>query len=490
MPNLVWFRRDFRLHDNTALHHAARDAADGVVVPVFVFDDAILKHPDTGGAVVKFMTDCLGVLRDNFAAAGVQMVFLHGDPAEQIPALAARVGASAVCFNKDYHPAAIQRDDAVRRALAAGGVEARAYKDQVLFEEREILAASTGEAYTVYSPYARAWRARLAEAFDPAEGPKTWDKPRLKPWQLPTKPKGGPLRVVELYSPRDLGFADVPPGIEIPAGEDAARKMLKAFAAGPIRHYKQQRNFPADDAGTSRLSPHLRHGTLSPRQCLRAATYVRRESPAYREGADTWIGELVWREFYQQILFNFPHVVDEPFKRKLAGLPWENDRKAFDAWCHGKTGYPIVDAAMRQLNQTGWMHNRLRMIVAMFLTKDLRIDYRWGERYFMQRLIDGETAQNNGGWQWSASTGTDAQPYFRIFNPASQSEKFDPDGAFIRRFVPELAEVPERFVHAPHEMTPEQQRAANCVIGRDYPAPLVEHDVERKRTLAMFEAAK
>ena len=489
MPNIVWFRRDFRLHDNTALYHAARDAADGVVVPAFVFDDAILRHPDTGGAIVKFMTDCLATLRDHFAAAGVTMLFLHGDPVRQIPALAEAVGASGVYFNKDYHPSAVERDDAVRAALAKRAVDARAFKDQVIFEEREILAASTGEPYTVYSPYARAWRARLVETCG-GEGPKVWNRPKLQPWRPPPRWAVAGINVVELYGPESLGFRDAPPRIEIAAGEDAGRKMLKAFAAGPIRHYKQRRNLPADPEGTSRLSPHLRHGTLSPRQCLRAATYVMNQNPAYREGADAWIGELIWREFYQQILFNFPHVVDSAFKRKLADLPWEFDEASWRTWCEGRTGYPIVDAAMRQLNQTGWMHNRLRMIVAMFLTKDLRIDYRRGERYFMQKLIDGETAQNNGGWQWSASTGTDAQPYFRIFNPASQSEKFDPDGAFIRQFVPELRNVPATFIHAPHEMTAAQQQASGCVIGRDYPAPVVDHDAERRRTLAMFEAAR
>lgn len=485
MPNIVWFRRDFRLHDNTALFHAARDADDGAVIPAFGFDDALLKHPDTGGAIVKFMTDCLAVLRDNLAAAGVTMLFLHGRPAEQLAALADQAGASAVYFNKDYAPFALERDDQVRRELSERGVAVRAFKDQVIFEEREIVAASTGEPYTVYTPYAKAWRAKLADSF-PAGGPKTWDAPKLRPWQPTFRPKR-PLNVVGLYAPADLGFTDVR-DIEIAAGEDVARKMLRSWCAGPIKSYKSTRNFPADERGTSRLSPHLRHGTISPRQCLRAASFVAEKDPSFREGADAWVGELIWREFYQQILANFPHVAAQPFKRKLADLPWENDRALFRAWCEGRTGYPIVDAAMRQLNHTGWMHNRLRMIVAMFLTKDLRVDYRWGERYFMQKLIDGETAQNNGGWQWSASTGTDAQPYFRIFNPASQAEKFDPDGTFVRKYVPELARVPREFVHAPHEMPAADASRAGCEVGVDYPAPVVDHAESRRKTLAMFKA--
>lgn len=485
MPILVWFRRDFRIHDNTALYHAVRDSADGIVIPLFIFDDAILKHSDTGAAIVHFMIGCLENLRDNFAKDGVDMLFVHGKPLDQLRAVAKQTGASAVYFNKDYHPAAIERDDEVRQHLPQHGIEVRAFKDQVVFEERELLAASTKEAYTVYTPYSKSWRARLAQEYGPKKGPPTWDKPRLAPWKSAVKSTGG-ANVVDLYSPAQLGFADGP-AIEVAAGEDAARKMLKAWCARPIKSYKESRNFPADEKGTSRLSAHLRHGTLSARQCVRAAMYVAGESAAFKTGADTWVGELIWREFYQQILFNFPNVVDHPFKKKFAGLQWEYDKGAFKKWCDGQTGYPIVDAAMRQLNATGWMHNRLRMIVAMFLTKDLRIDYRWGERYFMQKLIDGETAQNNGGWQWSSSTGTDAQPYFRIFNPASQSEKFDEKGVFIRRYVPELNGVVDDFIHSPSQMTPLQQAQSQCVIGRDYPPPIVDHSDARQQTLAMFK---
>lgn len=486
MAHIVWFRRDFRLHDHTALFHAVREAPDSNVIPVFIFDDAILKHPDMGGAIVEFMLGCLQTLKENLGKQGVELLILHGTPVEQLEALVKQTGATGLYFNRDYHPAAVERDDEVTRRLTKIGVTVKSYKDQVIFEQREIIAASTGEPYTVYTPYAKTWRSRLAEEFDPGKGPATWDAPKLSPHELKVKAVGGLART-GLPTTEELGFRDVPPRIEIPSGEDAARKLLRAWCAGPVRTYKDTRDLPSDATGTSRLSPHLRHGTLSPRQCLRAAMFVAGKNPAFKTGADGWIGELIWREFYQQILFNFPHVVEQPFKRHLAGLPWREDRAQFRRWCDGTTGYPIVDAAMRQLNQTGWMHNRLRMIVAMFLTKDLRIDYRWGERYFMQKLLDGETAQNNGGWQWSSSTGTDAQPYFRIFNPRSQSEKFDPEGAFIRRYVPELARVPAEFVHAPHEMTPTQQEAAGCRVGRDYPFPLVDHDVARQQTLGMFK---
>jgi deoxyribodipyrimidine photo-lyase len=483
----MWFRRDFRLNDNTALHHAAREAADGAVIPVFILDDAILRHPETGAAIVQFMLGCLATLRDNLAAQGVDLLVLHGRPVEQLAALVKQTGSNAVYFNKDYDPRALERDDEVRRVLGGRGVDVRAFKDQVIFEERELLAGSTGEAYTVYTPYAKAWRKRLAETIDVSKGPATWPAPKLKPWQNSLRPIDE-LRPVPLPSPGELGFTEGPEKMAVEPGEDVARDMLKAWCTKPIRDYPNTRNTPALPNGTSRLSPHLRHGTLSPRQCLRAATYVATRNPAFGAGVEKWVSELIWREFYQQILFNFPHVIDEPFKRKLATIPWENDAALFEAWCAGRTGFPIVDAAMRQLNQTGWMHNRLRMIVAMFLTKDLRIDYRKGERYFMQRLIDCETAQNNGGWQWSASTGTDAQPYFRIFNPASQSEKCDPDGSFIRTFVPELARVPGELIHAPHEMTPLQQETFGCRIGTDYPAPIVDHATARAKTLAMFQS--
>ncbi|HRK32148.1 MAG TPA: deoxyribodipyrimidine photo-lyase, partial [Tepidisphaeraceae bacterium] len=320
MVNIVWFRRDFRLHDNTALWHAAKASGEGAVQPVFVFDDEILRHPDTGGAVVSFMLGCLESLREAFAASGVSMRFLHGPPSEQLPLFANAMGARAVYFNKDYHPAAIARDDEVTLALSRAGVEVRSFKDQVIYEERELLAASTGEAYTVYTPYARAWRAKLAAERDAQAGPKLWDAPKLRPFNVePTLIRG--LKLVDLYTTADLGF-DPPPALSVPRGEAAARAMLRRWCSGPIKDYAQSRNFPADEDGTSKVSAHLRHGTLSPRQCVRAAMYVRGKSTAFSDGADKWIGELIWREFYQQILFNFPSVVDQPFKAKLANLKW------------------------------------------------------------------------------------------------------------------------------------------------------------------------
>jgi deoxyribodipyrimidine photo-lyase len=482
MPIICWLRRDLRLHDNTALFHAAADSSDGVI-PVFIFDDAILRHPDCGSPIVTFMLGCLRELRDGLRKSGGDLLLLHGNPVEQLRTLAAKTAASAVYHNKDYDPAAIARDQSVARELAKDNVTVRSFKDLVIFEQTEIVTASSRQAYTVYSPYKRAWLARLAEERRAGRGPDVLAKPKLK---LAAAFKNA--RGIDLPSPADLGFTPFA-GIEIAHGEAAGAQILAVFCAGPLVSYKKHRNFPAIE-GVSRLSPHLRHGTVSARQALRAAINARDAGgKEYAEGADAWIGELIWREFYQQMLFNFPSVVTETFKPGMNRLKWRHSEKDFESWKTGRTGFPIVDAAMRQLNQTGWMHNRLRMITAMFLTKDLLIDYKWGERYFANLLIDFETAQNNGGWQWSASTGADAQPYFRIFNPTTQSQTCDPEGAFIRRYCPELSAVPTEFIHAPHEMPPLHQELSKCRIETDYPAPMVDHAEARAAALKMFKGA-
>jgi deoxyribodipyrimidine photo-lyase len=394
---------------------------------------------------------------------GGELVLLRGKPLEELRKVAKKVGASAVYFNKDYDPAAVERDVEVEDVLRGAGVEVRGFKDQVIFEEGEILAVSTGEPYTVYTPYRKAWMKKLEE-----EGMgEILGKARVR------FAKVGPVGI-EMPTVESLGFERVEK-MEIAAGETAGRKMLKGFAKGGIGKYARRRNFPALSGGTSRLSPHLRHGTIS----IREAVGVARRS-------EVWLGELIWREFYQQILFNFPEVAADAFREKFRRLEWRKDEAGFEAWCRGKTGFPIVDAGMRQLNATGWMHNRVRMIVAMFLTKDLRIDYRRGERYFANRLIDHEVAQNNGNWQWCAGTGTDAQPWFRIFNPASQSRSYDAKGEYIRRWVRELKRVPGGFIHEPHLMPVGVQKKFGCVIGKDYPAPIVEHAVAREAAMKMF----
>ncbi len=486
MPTLVWFRRDFRLADHTALIAAA---GAGEIIPVFVLDDAILGAPDTGAPIVAYMLACLTELRDSIRSAGGELIFLRGQPVDQLPKLAEATAADALYYNKDYAPGAVERDVAVELAFAQTGRIAKGFKDQVIFEEQEILTHA-GAPHKTFTPYKNAWWKLLRQCFGDT-GPTPAPMPPLRfavsPQNLPRQIDG--LVRVELPAPADLGFE---PKLqwEIPPGESAARAMLDAFLAGPISTYPATRNLPAIADGTSRLSPHLRHGTLSVRQCLAGALAVARDRPDAGAGALAWINELVWREFFQQVAFNFPEAMDRPFRREYRHLEYRDDPAALAAWIAGKTGFPIIDAAMRQLAATGWMHNRLRMIVAMFLTKDSRLDHRLGQDHFARSLIDHEIAQNNGNWQWCAGVGTDAQPYFRIFNPARQSAACDPAGAFIRRYCPELSNVPDRFIHAPGEMTPDQQTASRCAIGADYPAPIVDHAAARLETLTMFKNAR
>ncbi|MDW8054290.1 MAG: deoxyribodipyrimidine photo-lyase [Anaerolineae bacterium] len=489
MRIIHWFRRDLRLEDNAALLAAARDA-EGEVLPVFVLDDALLRGKDVAPARVQFMLESLAELDARLRQLGSRLILMRGEPSEALLQLARAAGADAVYFNRDYTPLARARDQRVQQKLQAAGVRVRTFKDLVIFEGDELLSAS-GQPYTVFTPFKKAWLHRIAAA-----PPQPQGKPKLAP--LPQLA----VNTVALPTASALGFnidQSLPRG-----GETEAWRLLTHFKqSGAMRAYALQRDFPAIE-GTSRLSPHLRFGTISPRQCYAEAvatlsypfpaprSFSPAASDAKKEGADAWISELIWREFYIYILYHFPHADRANFNRAFDAMAWgsgdpELDEMRFRAWCEGRTGYPIVDAAMRQLNQTGWMHNRTRMIVASFLVKDLWLDWRLGERYFMQKLVDGDPASNNGGWQWAASTGTDAQPYFRIFNPTLQSERFDPDGAFIRRWVPELARVPNEYVHAPHRMPPSLQREVGCVIGKDYPAPIVDHNVQKEEILRRFK---
>ncbi len=460
---LHWFRRDLRLTDNTAL---ARAAADGErLLPVFVIDDALLARADTGAPRVAFLLACLRTLADSLAAAGSRLLVLRGAPERELPRLARMLDAVAIHWNKDYEPYARERDARVATALRAVGVASHAWKDHVLFEEAEILTAA-GTPFTVFGPYARAWSRRR-----PAP-----PSPRTR---LPPAPAAGDGAA--LPSPEALGFAAT--GALPEPGERAARRRLRRFIDTRLAAYDAARNLLAE-AGTSELSPYLRFGVLSIRTAYAA---VAGRSTA---GARAWRNELAWRDFYCQILFHHPNVEREAFRPALRNLPWSGSAAHFDAWCRGETGYPIVDAAMRQLNASAWMHNRARMIVAAFLTKDLLVDWRRGERYFMQRLVDGDLAANNGGWQWSASTGTDAQPFFRLFNPSTQGERFDRDGAYVRRWVPELARVPVHWIHRPWEMPGVDARGAGVVLGRTYPDRIVRHEEQRPKALALYRRSR
>jgi len=438
-----WFRADLRVQDNTALHAACGEAER--VVPVFIFDPLILKARDTGAPIVGFMLECLRALEAQVRDAGGRLIFRHGPPEREMESLLRETKATALYFNRDYEPMARKRDAAVTKMAQGLGVEVRSFKDAVAHEPEEILK-NDGTPFRVFTPYSRAWRAMGAgKALPKVPFPRAAEFAQPKSLALPTS--------------EELGFK-----VEIPlpkAGEDAARERLREFCAGDLLRYAEARHFPALGA-SSRMSPHLRLGTISPREMLGAAEQAAEKHPAARRQIDTFVSELIWREFYRQILWYFPHVAESCFRPEYDGLKWENDERLFRAWCEGRTGFPMVDAGMRQLNTTGWMHNRVRMITAMFLTKDLHISWQWGERYFMQKLLDADLASNNGGWQWSAGTGTDAQPWFRIFNPISQAQKFDPEGRYIQQFVPEI----------------------NLLT---YPAPIVDHATQRLKTLEMFK---
>lgn len=462
---IFWFRRDLRLSDNVGLHEAGKAAA--AVVPVFVFDEKILRREDVGGACVAFMLDCLDSLAKNLEAVGSRLILRHGDPLVEIPRLVRETGAEAVFWNRDYEPHAIGRDRAMEARGRELGFVTRHFRDTVFHEAGEPRTGG-GTPYLVFTPYARAWRALPKEPARPAFKRACAGIGDVASWPAPALGK--------------LGFSC---GAETPrGGEKEARALLRSFVAEGLGRYGDRRDLPAVE-GTSRLSPHLRFGTISGRTVFWAAERAKAgAATAERRQIDTFIGELIWREFYFQILAEFPHVATGAFRPQYDALEWENDDGLFDAWREGRTGYPIVDAAMRQLNQTGWMHNRLRMIVAMFLTKDLLCDWRRGERYFMRRLCDGDMSANNGGWQWSAGTGTDAAPYFRIFAPVSQSQKFDPGGDFIRRFVPELAGLSSEEIHAPWRAVPLRLKALG------YPEPIVDHKDRRLRALKMYKAAK
>ena len=461
---LVWFRRDLRDHDHAALSAALNAAA--AVYCAFLFDSEILDAvPSRCDRRVHFIHASLQALDAALRARGGGLIVCHGRAVSEIPALARRLGVGAVFANRDYEPAAKSRDAAVAAALRADGIAFHASKDQAIFDGDEVLTQA-GKPFSVFTPYKNAWLKRLT-ATDCAPYHCTGT---LAPVAAPTLPSLAALG----FEPTDLDALGIRPGM---AG---AQALWADFRDKRLADYGRLRDFPAVK-GVSYLSVHLRFGTLSVRELVRHA---------WQAEAWPWLNELIWRDFYFMILDRFPHVVARAFKPEYDAIRWETDDAPFAAWRAGRTGYPLVDAAMRQLQHSGWMHNRLRMVVASFLSKDLGIDWRRGEQHFAEQLNDFDLAANNGGWQWAASSGCDAQPWFRIFNPVTQSEKFDPDGKFIRRYVPELARVANKYIHAPWRMSHREQEALGVVIGRDYPAPIVDHAAARERTLARYAVVK
>jgi len=479
---LVWLRRDLRADDNAALYHALRAARR--VWCAFVFDRAILDPLPRADRRVEFIRDSLvgldAELRALAASHGVEgagLVVRHGFAGDEIPALAAALGVQAVYANHDDEPAALERDSRVRGRLADAGVAFHSSKDHVVFERDEVMTQGGG-SFSVFTPYKNAWLKKLSPFYlsaYPVARHAAALAPRPEGESLPTLAGIG-------FQPTNLH------ALRLPSGPAGAAELLADFLER-IDRYHETRDFPALK-GPSYLSTHLRFGTVSVRRLAREA-HARLGTGS--RGAEVWLSELVWRDFYHQILHHHPAVVGHAFKRDHDRIRWAHGKRAdadFAAWCEGRTGYPIVDAAMAQINQTGYMHNRLRMVVASFLTKDLGLDWRRGEAYFAEKLNDFDLAANNGGWQWAASTGCDAQPYFRIFNPVAQSRKFDPEGRFIRRYLPQLAALPDAAIHAPWLARPLDLAAAKVELGRDYPRPVVDHDEARTRTLERFAAVK
>ena len=425
--SVFWFRRDLRLEDNTGLYYALQQETD--VLPLFIFDRTILDDlEDKTDARVSFIHDQIQNLKEELEKKGSTLLVKYGTPEEVYQELIKKFEIQAIYTNRDYEPYAKKRDRAIEKLAEEKGISFLTFKDQVIFEPGEILNGS-GEFYKVFTPFSRVWLSKFEETNIEALSYFHWKN------LYQTKPE-------PLISLKEMGFE---------------RSSISIPSSNPneeiIKHYDKTRNFPAEN-GTSRLGIHLRFGTISIRQlALKAASLN-----------ETYLNELIWREFYMMILDYNPQVVDKAFKPAYDQIPWRNNEEEFKAWCEGKTGYPIVDAGMRELNQTGYMHNRVRMIVASFLTKHLLIDWRWGEAYFAKKLLDFDLAANNGGWQWAAGTGTDAQPYFRVFNPSSQTEKFDKDLKYIKKWIPEFGT-------------------------EKYPKPIVDHKFARQRALDTYKKA-
>lgn len=466
MRPLVWFRSDLRVHDNRALAQACRDAA-GPVLGVFTICPKQWEAHDWSSAKVSLVMRTLAELSGALTALNIPLLIVEEPTFAGVPgrllALAERHQCDGLYFSREYEWNERTRDEQVSQAFERTGRVVRTFSDRVLFEPG-ILRTQSGGMYTVYSPFRRACIARLLEGGLPEVEPA----PRARAGSV-CKPDRVPEAVAGFGGPT---HADL-----WAAGESEAKKRLDRFARARMADYREARDLLAEP-GTSELSPYLAIGAISIRACLaRAARAAEGTIDGGPAGPCTWINELLWREFYTHVMWGFPRVSKgRAFRPETESIRWEEDERLFRAWCEGKTGYPIVDAGMHQMAQTGWMHNRARMIVASFLTKDLGIDWRSGERFFMRHLVDGDLANNNGGWQWSASTGTDAQPYFRIFNPVSQSRRYDPKGAYIRRYVPELERLDEKQIH---------EGGGLFRPGR-YPAPIVDHATAREAALRRF----
>lgn len=469
-PILVWFRRDLRVDDHAALYHAAKTGAP--LVPLFIFDTDLIRKLPSDGALFDFQAESLRDLERSLSALGGALTTRHGKVLEVHRRILHGLQPAALYYNRDCEPGASERDRRVDQLYRSAGVEVRTFKESVLHEPSEVMTGSGGP-YVVFTPFANRWK-KLSH-------PSPLGKPaRLNPFPLPTD---GILGSCELRK-KVLIAEPVAEG-----GEQKAFLRWNRFLQTSLKAYAHGRDLPGVD-GTSKLSPYLRFGCISPRRVLDdCLTASQGATPVIQASVGKFVDELIWRDFYQAVLFHFPRLLDSNYREEFERMPWKFDEKKFKAWKEGSTGYPFVDAGMRQLNRTGWMHNRVRMVVASFLTKDLMHDWRLGEGYFEEKLMDIETASNNGGWQWSAATGVDPKP-LRIFNPTLQSERFDPEGDYIRQYIPELRNVPAKFIHAPSAMPPLLQKELGVLVGKNYPLPMVDHAEASARYKQQFRKVK
>ena len=478
---LMWFRRDLRTDDNAALYHALKRCK--TVHCVFVFDKEILDSLPKSDRRVEFIRESLveldASIRQLANNENAGLIVQHAWSSEAISKLAKQLSVQAVFTNHDYEPKAVHRDAFVLGKLADLGIAFHTFKDHVIFERTEVLT-QMGKPYGVFTPYKNACLKKLDPFY-------------LKPYPvekyiaaLAGRPVAHQQSVPTLA---EIGFEVTNLAtLKIPTGMSGGQALFEDFF-DRMDDYHATRDFPAIK-GPSYLGVHLRFGTVSIRKL--AATAHQRTLVG-SQGAAIWLSELIWRDFYFQILSNFPHAATGSFKPEYDAIKWEHGEhaeKLFAAWCEGRTGFPLVDAAMAQINQTGYMHNRLRMVVASFLVKDLGIDWRWGERYFAEKLNDFDLSANNGGWQWASSSGCDAQPYFRIFNPTSQSEKFDSEGKFIRKYLPQLSKLPNQALHEPWNAKPIDLQAGGVNLGDNYPYPVVNHSQARDKTLLRYAVVK
>ncbi|MEZ4815943.1 MAG: deoxyribodipyrimidine photo-lyase [Bdellovibrionota bacterium] len=455
---LVWLRRDLRCFDNRAWSEAESLAEE--IAIAFVFDTCILNQLKKDDRRITFIHKSLEELNSKLREKNSSLYVRVGDPTIEIPNLMKELKADALFLNRDYEAYAQKRDQNVKNTLEEKGYDFYSFKDHVIFEAEEVKNKS-GNFFKVFTPYSKAWRAQLnSNSFSEAKVKLT----KLIPAQnkFPNLEK--------------LGFC--PQSLYVEAGRKGAAEQFKAFKK-KIPNYKEQRDFPALSA-TSQLSVHLRFGTLNIRELFR-------HSLNKDAGTFIWHNELIWREFYQMLLSSFPQLPEKCFQSKCDSIKWPGSKEHFQLWCEGQSGYPIIDASMRHFKKTGWMHNRLRMVVASFLTKDLLCHWKWGEAYFAENLLDFELASNNGGWQWAASVGCDAQPYFRIFNPTLQSERFDPEGTFIRQELPELKALPNKFIHAPIKAKKSDLKNWGVELGKNYPLPIVEHATQKEKAIKLFK---